>query len=818
MMSHRFSVLVGLLLLWIGGMPMGQARAEDTFTGRFYAGKGDVEYLQLLDIARRMWAPDPEFQSVPMLYTPQWNGLVEGPTWGAWWIQNSYGSTYCALPFIEEPVVSFLQNSQDLWFDQMGDGKRIGGQNWQAPDGCLCDAASPGWVYYKQGDGRIDIHDWGMEFTAAGLVMQAELLLISRDPQAIAHYLPMLERVANFIETRRDPKNDCFLAGPAGNLLAPSYAGWKRPDGSYGRAYLTGLSVTYIAGLDRLIELEKLAGNTWKAELYAERRARAHRGLMRHLTTEEGYLIKSLDPDGTRHGVYGAPKHGYFEAVCNHDAICFRVTDDAQSRRIYDKLASIPGLRPHGLIITNYPSLDDLYTEPTGLWEFGRWVNGGHWSTCEARAMMAYYRLGKHDDVRRSMEAILRFARQFRMDNPLIDFGANVYQPNEPINTVYDSYGIPAAMVRGLFEYLYRAEGLTLVPHLPPGITELQQLFPIRFGRKRLYLSTAGSGPITGVRLNGQPWKRFDATSVSLPYDETPEVARLTILMGGARAPRSVARPAPPPALPTPSASDPPVLADLNARAGKLAAFSEALQRDGLGDRYEAAHARLAVEWIAMLNQRQRLQAEGKLLPLAAEAQAAAEELYRSTASKLCDGLGRVLLGYRKADDPTRQRIYRLWLEHADAPGWFNVRAMGQAQSFLREGECLRMSVAGKPESSCGWARDLDEPITIPAGARLVVELRGSEGARFFVDLMGLDGNPVFQTQWQDSPREMSEVSFPLEAGVQVGQAILYTANVGAEAHNDFRRVIIEVPGQAPLARFLVPSGPTARSARDDKR
>ena len=29
-----------------------------------------------------------------------------------------------------------------------------------------------------------------MEFTAAGLVMQSELLLIGRDAKAIAHYLP----------------------------------------------------------------------------------------------------------------------------------------------------------------------------------------------------------------------------------------------------------------------------------------------------------------------------------------------------------------------------------------------------------------------------------------------------------------------------------------------------------------------------------------------------------------------------------------------------------------------------------------------------
>ena len=104
------------------------ARAADaaSFEGQYYRGTGDVEYLRLLDISRRMFAPDPEFQNLAMLYMPSWNGLVEGPTWDAWWIQNSYGTTYCALPFLTEPFVTFLQNSQDLWFDQMGDGKRVG--------------------------------------------------------------------------------------------------------------------------------------------------------------------------------------------------------------------------------------------------------------------------------------------------------------------------------------------------------------------------------------------------------------------------------------------------------------------------------------------------------------------------------------------------------------------------------------------------------------------------------------------------------------------------------------------------------------------
>src|SRR5208283_3527838 len=111
------------------------------------------------------------------------------------------------------------------------------------------------------------------------LLLQSELLLIGRDPVAIARYLPKLERSAAFIESRRDPTNNLFLAGPAANLLAPSYAGWARPDGSYGKAYLTGLSITYIAALDRLIELEKLAGRSAQASGYERDRALAKAGL-----------------------------------------------------------------------------------------------------------------------------------------------------------------------------------------------------------------------------------------------------------------------------------------------------------------------------------------------------------------------------------------------------------------------------------------------------------------------------------------------------------------------------------------------------------
>jgi hypothetical protein len=652
--------MVGVLTLRLasGSLP---AAEPARFEGQYFRGAGDVEYLALLDTARRMFAPDPQYQNLSMLYVTNWNGLVEGPTWDAWWIQNSYGATYAALPFLQEPFLTFLQNSQDLWFDQMGDGKRKGAPppfDWVAPDGALCDAARPGWIVYKQGDGRTAIHDWGMEFTAAGLLLQAELLLIGRDPAAVARYLPKLERCAQFIESRRDPKNNLFLAGPASNLLAPSFAGWRRPDGAYGMAYLTGLSVTYIAALDRLIEVEKLVGRKDQARRYARDRAAAKRGLTR-LTTDEGYLIRSLDPDGVRHGVYGAERHGYFEASPNHDAIAFRVVDEAQAQRIYRRLASLPGLRPHDLILPNYPSYDDMYEKPEGLWGFGTWVNGGHWSTCEGRMILGYYRLGKYEDARRSMRQLLTFAERFRMDNPLVKFGSDVYQPNQPINLCYDTFAPAAALIRGLFEYLYRADGLTLIPHIPDTITELEQRFPIRFENRLLFLSSVGQGRLTGVVLNGKRWPRHDSHSVFLPFEKLPPVTHLQVLLGRAK-PREITSGFSTPAPPAPLGELPLELGTLAERAAKLQELQRQLVTAGLGSTYVAAHGGLALESIRVIPQRRRLMAQGELKPLPPASQTAADQSYVATAGRLIDGLVAVLGDYGTSDDPVRRQVYSL--------------------------------------------------------------------------------------------------------------------------------------------------------------
>jgi hypothetical protein len=329
-------------------------------------------------------------------------------------------------------------------------------------------------------------------------------------------------------------------------------------------------------------------------------------------------------------------------------------------------MASIPGLRPYDFVIANYPSLDDMYEAPQGLWRFGEWVNGGAWSTCEARMIMAYYRLGKYEDARRSVQKLFTYAQRFRMDNPFTDFGNDVYQPKEPINITYDAFGPAAALIRGLFDYRYEARGVTLTPQIPPGITQMEQLDPIRLGDKKLYLATVGQGQVTAVTLNGEPWRLFDSRSIILPYDRVPKVARIVIALGSGTLPKtaSIATSNSAPESPAEKGTGniSPTLAALDARAATLSAFHDRLVSAGFGASYEAAHAQLAFETVRAIHQRQGLLAAGKLprLPQLTSA-AAADTAYQDAATRLLDGLDAVIKTYEKSTDPRRQKIFEIY-------------------------------------------------------------------------------------------------------------------------------------------------------------
>ena len=535
-----------------------EENTKEIYNGKYCSGTGDIDFLRLIDESFAFFHPNPVVPNLTMIYNGDWDTFTEGAGWGAWWIQNSYGFSYAVTPFLQEPWFSTLQRSWDLFWDNQGDGVRNGGwgdgtpnqlSELVAPDGGLGDTAAPGKIIYKQGDGDVKMHDWFYEATAACLVMQSEILLVNRDKKALEHYLPKMERACNFIELARDPKNNLFLVGPACNLLAPSYGGVKQPDETFGKGYLAGVSITYLAALDRMVELYKLKGDAAKLPEY-EHRQKITRESLSLLMTDAGYFVKSVEPNGVKHGVLGQKQFGYLEGTVNADAVALRVTERQSSEKIYNQIAAFPAIRPFDFLLTNAPGLDDTYpawgrTSGKGLegfWTFGDWVNGGVWGTVEGRAILMYYRLGKFEDIRRSANRAMRWAKDFRMDAPWSQQGENTSNPWSDkgkfrvggVAVMVDNFAIPAATIRGLFDYDYKSDRLIIRPRIPGSITEYIQNEPVRFGEKSLFLSCKNGGPkISSVKINRKEIKINTPEELALFYNELPDEARIEITTTG---------------------------------------------------------------------------------------------------------------------------------------------------------------------------------------------------------------------------------------------------------------------------------------------
>lgn len=520
----------------------------ENFTGVCCSGSGDADFLRLIDDSFRMMRPAADLPNLPMLFHPSTGTFSEGFFWKGWWIQNSYGFAFGAVPFLTPLWLGVLQRSLDLFWDRIGDGRRTGADNpsrgdsplmkLAAPDGSLGDCVAFGQgIIYKQGDGDIGLHDWFYEAAAAGVVMQAEILLRERNREKALRYLPLMKRSCDFIESNRDPANGLFLAGPASNLLAPSYGGAPGKGGKPEKGYPAGIAITYTAALRRMAELCRFSGNGEGLAICLERLDKNKRAIGA-LMTPEGYFVKSADRDGTLHGVYGAARYGYLEGVVNADAMAFGVPDRHAATSIYQKIREVEGIRPFGFLLTNYPELDDTYRiyagkEHEGFFRFGDWVNGGCWATVDGRAILGYYRLGRFDDVYRSASLAMKWAKEYRMDAPFSQRGENTSNPwsdrkgVSPVSVMVDNFAIPAATLRGLFEYEYAAESLTLRPHIPEGIIFYAQREPVYWGAKRLFLSAENRGEIKAVFINGEKTGgRFEG-EMTLDYDALPEQAHI---------------------------------------------------------------------------------------------------------------------------------------------------------------------------------------------------------------------------------------------------------------------------------------------------
>jgi hypothetical protein len=686
------SVLRTVLCVMLASLAWQCEAPAPRYEGLYCSGAGDVDDLRLIDESFAFFHPNPLVPNLTMVYQPDWDTFVEGAGWGGWWIQNAYGFSYAATPFLDEPWVSLLQRSWDLHWDNQGDGMRLGlwGGSPTAnqlsslvgPDGALGDCAAPGQIVYKQGDGDVRVHDWFYEATAAGVVMQSEILLVGRDLVAIRHYLPKMERACDHIETVRDAKNGLFLVGPASNLLAPSYGGVRQPDGSFGRGYLAGLSITYLAALDRMVELFRMTGDEAKRAKYEHRRDITRRSLP-FLLTPEGYFVKSIEPGGIKHGVIGQDRFGYLEGVANADAAGLRVVDDGTARSIYKAIAGCPAIRPFDFLLTNAPGLDDTYWNWgaragkgfEGFKQFGDWVNGGVWGTVEGRAILLYYRLGRFEDVRRSASRAMKWAKDFRMDAPWSQRGENTSNPWSDtgnfqvggVSVMIDNFAIPAATVRGLFDLDYRADRLILRPRVPATITRYVQKEPVRFGTKKVYLSCRNGGPLLeSAKVNGRALAVASPAELELFYEGLPDEARVEITTTGGWPAKAATTPYP----------AEPALADNGKPATGPAGLPEILQkpyaelravRDRLAGHAEAGAEVAFVETAlaAFEAYRARLATEpgpGYFRPITPERRKSIERFYEQAAITMAKGFANRMARYAARGDDRERRIAGLAL------------------------------------------------------------------------------------------------------------------------------------------------------------
>ena len=659
-------------------------------TGRYCSGAGDAGYLRLIDESFAFFHANPDVPNLSMLYQPDWDTFEEGAGWGAWWIQNSYGFSYAAMPFLPEPWFSLQQRSYDLFWDNQGDGKRRGLLVGNAtgsyhelvgPDGCLGDCALPGIIAYKQGDGDLKVHDWFYEATAAGVLIQAEILLVSRDSKALAYYLPKMARACEFIEKARDPKNNLFLVGPACNLLAPSYGGVRQPDGSFGKGYLAGLSITYLAALDRMAELYKLKGDQERLAEY-ERRLKITRESLPQLLTPAGYFVKSMEPGGVKHGVLGQKEFGYLEGVVNADAVALRVADDQTAGSIYKQIAAFPAIRPFDFLLNNAPGLDDTYwswgnTSGPGMGDihqFGDWVNGGAWSTVECRAILMYYRLGQFEDIRRSAGRAMKWAREFRMDQPWSQRGENSHNgwsdpggqwQTDGVAVMIDNFAIPAATIRGLFDYEYRFDRLILRPRLPKTLTEYVQREPVRFGEKRLFISCVNRGTsVKSMTVNGKSLKVESREGAVLRYDDLPKEAQVEIVTEGGW---KDVEPSPSIAPPTPAATQVAAAPQtelpepLRKPYATLQTMEKLLADEPNVAERDRALLREAIQSIEAWRSRTAVEAQGFFRPMTPAKRDAIVRFYQRAALAMSNGFAKRMAGYAKSSHAGEKRLAELF-------------------------------------------------------------------------------------------------------------------------------------------------------------
>jgi hypothetical protein len=255
--------------------------------------------------------------------------------------------------------------------------------------------------------------------------------------------------------------------------------------------------------------------------------------------------------------------------------------------------------------------------------------------------------------------------------NPWSDQGGSGHHVNG-LAVMIDNFAIPAATVRGLFDYEYRWDRLILRPRVPEGITEYVQKEPIRFGAKQLFLSCRNGGmKVQSVAVNGQAWKLQSPDEVVLPYEALPKTAKVELVTAGGW-PAAAALPASPP---TPAAT--------TVAAAPKNELPESLQQPyaalksmekllagqrGIEAEVEQAFVREAIAAIEVCRERTAVEAQGFFRPMTIEKRDNIVRFYEDAALAMYRGFARRMSDYENSPVASEKRLGELFQQVVPVP------------------------------------------------------------------------------------------------------------------------------------------------------
>jgi hypothetical protein len=228
-----------------------------------------------------------------------------------------------------------------------------------------------------------------------------------------------------------------------------------------------------------------------------------------------------------------------------------------------------------------------------------------------------------------------------------------------------DNFAIPAATLRGLFDYDYKSDRLILRPRIPGSITQYIQMEPVRFGEKSLYISCSNGGQdVKSVKINGKKLKITTSQEIVLFYNALPENSKIEIVTeGGWPADEATAEYPVIPALMAENAKKSELPDTLKPQFAVLTKFDELLSKETGAD-FERALIKAAIESYEAVQYRTGMEAgAGYYRPIDDQRKYAMLRSFVKAAIGMYRGVERRMENYAVKGDPRQKHLAELFSE-----------------------------------------------------------------------------------------------------------------------------------------------------------